>query len=63
MAQKRCGVCNCFIGKVEDHCPRHHPNANDDEKNVYDDFPGSFDGEFFPSEYRIIKDKFGIEDR
>jgi len=60
--QPRCPVCGC-IGNVAlgDYCKRHHPNADDDEKSVFEDFPSSFDGEFFPGEFGIMKDKFGYE--
>ena len=63
MAQPRCPVCNCIgSAALGDYCKRHHPNAND-EKQMWEDFDRGIgiETEFIPSEYGIIKDKFGYE--
>lgn len=57
-----CPVCGRWGSrKLGNYCKDHHPNADDDDRSMFEDFPSSFDGEFFPSEYGIIKDKFGYE--
>ena len=62
MAQPRCPVCGCIgSAALGGYCKRHHPNADDDDKHLWEDFPGSFDGEFFPEKFGIEKDKFGYE--
>jgi hypothetical protein len=62
MAQPRCPVCNRWgNAALGGYCKNCHPNTDDDDKNVFDDFPSSFDGEFFPERFGIIKDKFGYE--
>ena len=63
MAQPRCPICGGF-GRVAlgDYCKRCHPNTDDDDKGMFDDFPSSFDSEkFLPDEFGIVKDKFGYE--
>jgi len=63
MGQPRCPVCNRF-GQVAlgGYCKNCHPNADDDDKSMFSDFPSSFDnGEFIPGDYGIVKDKFGYE--
>ena len=62
MAQPRCPVCGCIgSAALGDYCKRHHPNTDDDDKHLWEDFPSSFDGEFFPGKFGIEKDKFGYE--
>lgn len=55
-----CPVCNRFVTAGVT-CTNCYPDK--DEKNLYDDFPSSFDGEFFSDNFGIVKDKFGYEER
>ena len=55
-----CPVCKRFVADGA-RCKQCY--SDKDEKNIYDDFPGSFNGKFFPDEFGIVKDKFGIEER
>ena len=62
MAQPRCPVCGCIGSEaLGDYCKNHHPNADDDDKHLWEGFPTSFDGKFFPDDFKIEKDKFGYE--
>jgi len=52
MGQPRCPVCNRF-GQIAlgGYCKNCHPNADDDDKSMFSDFPSSFDnGEFIPGD-------------
>ena len=65
MATTTCPLCGKFgSSKLSDHCtPCYQKRYRDkDERSIYDDFDGfGSDREFFPDDFGIEKDKFGIE--
>lgn len=63
----RCPICNRYGSpSLEGYCRPCYPKRydDDDEKHAFADFTGKHDqGKFFPDKFKIVKDKFGYEER